>query len=166
MCASKFCTRTQTPGKSTFFLLASLLILSFSDFNHQPFARHQVEGTLRAYERLVVQLLLFLLRAGQDMDLPPDVKAALQALRRGLQGDMDDAGQAIHSLLLALWMREWTPTVDNLFPDPTVCFVIHTQVNQDGSLKKPESVTGIFAKLVYDMVSDSVLLHSIYADSL
>ncbi|KAL1936873.1 hypothetical protein VTO73DRAFT_6213, partial [Trametes versicolor] len=122
-----------------------------SDFNHQPFARHQAEGTLRAYERLVVQLLLFLLRAGQDMDLPPDVKAALQALRHGLQGDMDDAGQAIHQLLLMLWMREWTPTVDNLFPDPTVCFVIHTQVNQDGSLKKPESVTGIFAKLVYDM---------------
>ncbi len=87
------------------------------------------------------------------MDLPEDVGALLAALRLALDRDMDDAIAAIHRLLLALWMREWIPTADNLFPDPTVRFVIHTQVDKDGSLKKAENATGIFAKLVYDMVS-------------
>ena len=65
----------------------------------------------------------------------------------------EDTRDAIHSLLFAVWTRQWPPASDNLFPDPTLRFIIHTQVNRDGSLKKAEEATGVFAKLVYNMVS-------------
>lgn len=123
------------------------------DYNHHPFGQHQITDTLRAYTRLVLQLLLLLLRAQDDLDLPAEVYARVTTLHQTLDQGVEEAVLAIHQLLLALWMREWTPTAGNLFPDPTVRLVIHTQVNADGSLKKPEDVTGVFAKLVYDMVS-------------
>ncbi|KAI0629102.1 hypothetical protein C8Q77DRAFT_1161753 [Trametes polyzona] len=121
------------------------------DYNHHPFGRHQLDDTLRAYTRLVLQLVCFLLRAQAELDLPAEVEALVVALRQALNQEVEEVMAAIHQLLLGLWMREWTPTRDNQFPDPTVRFVIHTQVNADGSLKKPEEVTGVFAKLTYDM---------------
>ncbi|KAI0633912.1 hypothetical protein C8Q77DRAFT_1217292 [Trametes polyzona] len=121
------------------------------DYNHHPFGRHQLDDTLRAYTRLVLQLVCFLLRAEAELDLPAEVKALVVALHQALNQEAEEVMAAIHQLLLGLWMREWTPTRDNQFPDPTVRFVIHTQVNADGSLKKPEEVTGVFAKLMYDM---------------
>ncbi|KAI0363069.1 hypothetical protein BV20DRAFT_984026, partial [Pilatotrama ljubarskyi] len=37
------------------------------DLNHTPFGQHQMEDTLRAYSRLVLQLLCFLLRSEADL---------------------------------------------------------------------------------------------------
>ncbi|KAI0628493.1 hypothetical protein C8Q77DRAFT_1220921 [Trametes polyzona] len=121
------------------------------DYNHHPFGRHQLDDTLRAYTRLVLQLVCFLLRAQAELDLPAEVEALVVALRQALNQEVEEVMAAIHQLLLGLWMREWTPSRVNQFPDPTVRFVIHTQVNADGSLKKPEEVTGVFAKLMYGM---------------
>ncbi|KAI0323904.1 hypothetical protein GY45DRAFT_1349651 [Cubamyces sp. BRFM 1775] len=121
------------------------------DYNHHPFGRHQLDDTLRAYIRLVLQLLCFVLRAEADLNLPTEVRACLTALSQCDSHNSDDLTLAIHELLLSLWTREWTPSQANQFPDPTLQFVIHTQVNGDRSLKKPEDVTGIFAKLVYGM---------------
>ncbi|KAH9852007.1 hypothetical protein C2E23DRAFT_860305 [Lenzites betulinus] len=125
------------------------------DYNHHPFGQHQLDGTLRAYMRLVIQLLCFVLRVEEELSLPAEVAALVAALRQELSEDGLGVESAIHQLLLALWMREWTPSEGNLFPDPTVRFVIHTQVRADGSLKKPEEVTGVFAKLVYNMGLES-----------
>ncbi|KAI0365170.1 hypothetical protein BV20DRAFT_909139, partial [Pilatotrama ljubarskyi] len=121
------------------------------DLNHTPFSQHQMEDTLHAYSRLVLQLLCFLLRGEADLILPEAVSQALARLRLSLNREIDDVTSAIHSLLLALWTRNWSSTQANPFPDPTVCFIIHTQLNRDGSLKGPKDVTGIFAKLVYNM---------------
>ncbi|KAI0348885.1 hypothetical protein OH77DRAFT_1548212, partial [Trametes cingulata] len=121
------------------------------DLNHTPFSQHQMEDTLRAYSRLVLQLLCFLLRGEADLVLPDAVSQALAGLRCSLNMEVDDATSAIHCLLLALWTQNWCSTQANPFPDPTVRFVIHTQLNRDGSLKGPKDVTGIFAKLVYNM---------------
>ncbi|KAL7284912.1 hypothetical protein ACG7TL_002226 [Trametes sanguinea] len=121
------------------------------DFNHHPFGRHQLEGTMRSYTRLIIQLLCFLLRSQAQLQLPEDIKDLLAALTASLQEDLMDGASAVHKVLFAIWTREWTPSIYNCFPDPTLCFVIHTQVNADGSLKKPEDVTGIFAKLIYNM---------------
>ena len=103
---------------------------------------------MRAYTRLLLQLVCFLLRAQAELDLPAEVEALVVALRQALNQEVEKVMAAIHQLLLGLWMREWTPTRDNQFPDPTVRFVIHTQVNADGSLKKPEVVlsAGIVSK--------------------
>ena len=87
-----------------------------------------------------------------------EVQTCLTALSQCDNLDSDDLTLAIHKLLLSLWTCEWTPSQANQFPDPTVQFVIHTQVNTDGSLKKPEEVTVIFAKLVYGMVCYNILL--------
>ena len=67
-----------------------------------------------------------------------------------------DAHHLAHPLCafpLKLWIQEQSPTQLNPFPDPTLQFVIHTQINRDGSLKPPKDITGIFAKMAYKMVS-------------
>lgn len=107
---------------------------------------------MRAYTRLVTQLLCLLLRAKNELNLPAEIKELVATLHKTLDQDIDDAEKAVHQLLLTLWMQEWTPSMETLFPDPTLQFIIHTQVNRDGSLKKPEDATGIFAKLIYNMV--------------
>ncbi|KAI0628002.1 hypothetical protein C8Q77DRAFT_1068933, partial [Trametes polyzona] len=152
------CTRRYMEASYDLILQSSEVCLQIlntdtqtEDYNHHPFGRHQLDDTLRAYTRLVLQLVCFLLRAEAELDLPAEVKALVVALRQALNQEVEGVMAAIHQLLLGLWMREWTPTRDNQFPDPTVRFVIHTQVNVDGSLKKPEEVTGVFAKLMYDM---------------
>ncbi|KAL7278856.1 hypothetical protein ACG7TL_006687 [Trametes sanguinea] len=121
------------------------------DYNHHPFGQHQLNDTLRAYMRLITQLLCLLLCAQPQLNLPQDVAQLVDTLRQALSLGVEEAKEAIHELLLGLWMREWPPSAGNLFPDPTLQFVIHTQVNRDGSLKKAEEVTSVFAKLVYDM---------------
>ena len=42
---------------------------------------------------------------------------------------------------------------ENPVPDPTIRFLVCTQTNRDGSIKDPQNVTGVIAKLVYCMVS-------------
>ncbi|KAI0775642.1 hypothetical protein BD413DRAFT_436072, partial [Trametes elegans] len=121
------------------------------DLNHTPFSQHQMGDTLRAYSRLVLQLLCFLLRGEASLSLPVSVTKALSGLRHALNEDMADVAIAIHTLLLTLWTRNWCATQANPFPDPTLRFIIHTQLNHDGSLKGPKDVTGIFAKMVYNM---------------
>ncbi|CDO77783.1 hypothetical protein BN946_scf184604.g1 [Trametes cinnabarina] len=127
------------------------------DYNHHPFGQHQLNDTLRAYMWFIIQLLCLLLHAQPQLNLSQDVAQLVNSLRLVLSLGVEEAKEAIHKLLLSLWMREWPPSAGNLFPDPTVQFVIHTQVNCDGSLKKAEEVTGVFAKLVYDMVSSLFL---------
>ena len=144
-----------------FTSVVPILTTLYRDYNHHPFGRHQLDDTLRAYIRLILQLLCFVLRAQATLDLPVEVKACLTALSQSDHFDVEEITSAIHKLLLSLWTREWTPSQANQFPDPTIQFVIHTQVNGDGSLKTPEEVTGIFAKLVYDMVCHHILLCNI-----
>ena len=130
-----------------------------SDVNHTPFGQHQMEGTLAAYSRLVVQLLCFLLRTLSSpfyvLALPPHIHTSLSQLSQ-LAADpqsSDVMSAAIHLPLFQLWIQEQSPTQLNPFPDPTLQFVIHTQINRDGSLKPPKDITGIFAKMAYKMVS-------------
>lgn len=59
----------------------------------------------------------------------------------------------IRKLFTALWMKPPPHNTDDQFSDPTIRFVIHTQVTQAGALRGPAEVTGVFAKMVYNMVS-------------
>ena len=135
------------------------LYVLHSDLNHTPFGQHQMEGTLAAYSRLVVQLLCFLLRTltspSYVLVLPSHIHTSLTQLSQlaAHPQSPDVISAAVHLSLFQLWTREWSPTQLNPFPDPTLRFVIHTQVNRDGSLKPPKDVTGIFAKMAYNMVS-------------
>ena len=114
---------------------------------------------MAAYSRLVVQLLCFLLRTltspSYVLVLPSHIHTSLTQLSQlaAHPQSPDVISAAIHLSLFQLWTREWSPTQLNPFPDPTLRFVIHTQVNRDGSLKPPKDVTGIFAKMAYNMVS-------------
>ena len=65
----------------------------------------------------------------------------------------------IRKLFTALWMKPPPHNPDDQFSDPTIRFVIHTQVTQAGALRGPAEVTGVFAKLVYNMVSHIRLNH-------
>ncbi|KAJ2991743.1 hypothetical protein NUW54_g8109 [Trametes sanguinea] len=80
------------------------------DFNHHPFSRHQLEGTMRSYTRLIIQLLCFLLRSQAQLQLPEDIKDLLAALTASLQEDPMDGASAVHKVLFAIWTREWTPS--------------------------------------------------------
>ena len=141
-----------------FDLLISFF-LSHSDLNHTPFGQHQMEGTLAAYSRLVVQLLCFLLRTLTSLSyvlvLLPHIHTSLGHLSQLAANPQssDVMSAAIHLPLFQLWIQEQSPTQLNPFPDPTLQFVIHTQINRDGSLKPPKDITGIFAKMAYKMVS-------------
>lgn len=59
---------------------------------------------------------------------------------------------AIHKLLVILWTMYHHPTAALLFPDPTIQFVIHSQLCLSGAFKDPSYVTGILAKLTWLMV--------------
>lgn len=66
--------------------------------------------------------------------------------------DPSEFDEHLKNVLLTLWTEKWPLTHNNLFPDPTIRFIIHTQVKADGTLKDPREVTGILAKLTYIMV--------------
>ena len=87
--------------------------------------------------------------------LPNKVASCLDDLKSVLTNEEQDDEVIlffVHCLLQTLWMSTWVPTPDKLFPDPTLRFIIHTQVEPDGSLSRPEKVTGVFAKMLYLIV--------------
>ena len=66
--------------------------------------------------------------------------------------ERDHKAYELSTLLTELWSQKWTLSHEDPFPDPTIRFIIHTQVKADGSLKEPKEVTGVLAKLTYIMV--------------
>ena len=122
----------------------------FSEYNHTPFGRHQNSTTFTAYCRLIVQLVSFLIRTRNHptytLPLPAILETSVANLVDSLQyvGTIDvdtEAIQlAIHRLLFNLWTQTWDASPDNLFPDPTLRFIIHTQVKLDGSFKEPSVI--------------------------
>ncbi len=60
----------------------------------------------------------------------------------------------VKNILLSLWTEKWPLSHNNPFSDPTIRFIIHTQINQDGTVKEPREVTGVLAKLTYLMVCE------------
>lgn len=171
-------------------LQCSFLLLTafFSDLNHTPFHRHQDQTSFINCQRLLAQLVIFLLRTFDSPEypipLPQHILPRLTTLKQaflnanpvlglvGAEGEMEviqNIFKALHALLLAIWTHPWTPTPyevdgeekENPVPDPTVRFLVCTQANRDGSIKDPQNVTGVIAKLIYCMVSLGFIL-SIY----
>lgn len=153
--------------------------MNFSDLNHTPLHKHQDRSSFVNCQRLLAQLVIFLLRTFDSplypIPFPPHVVDLLATLKKALVeanpildhvegvGELEaiqSIFKALHPLLLALWMYSWDPSPyqldgdekDNPIPDPTVRFIVCTQANQDGSIKDPQNVTGVIAKLVYCMV--------------
>ena len=134
---------------------------SYRDLTNRPFRQHQGSLTFSQYSRFALRLVSFLMRAN-ELSTPIPLTPELQKLLRDdipihsgptSNSTPRERHSVVRSLFLALWTACWTPTNENLFPDPTIRFILHTQVNLDGSLKPPENVTGVFAKLEYILVS-------------
>ena len=152
----------------------------FSDLNHTPFHKHQDRTSFTNCQRILAQLVIFLLRtfdnACYPIPFPQPISLLLAALKRAFleanpvlqvadaEGGMEviqNIFKALHALLFALWTQPWTPSPyqvdgeekENPVPDPTIRFLVCTQANRDGSIKDTQNVTGVIAKLVYCMVS-------------
>ncbi|KAI0682834.1 hypothetical protein C8T65DRAFT_750026 [Cerioporus squamosus] len=134
---------------------------SKGELNHTPFGSHQMSDTRQAYRHLFTRLIIFLLRISDptrnyDLEIPVGVEGAFEELRQAaLSPDAanvhDEHDVLIGNMMAALWSEPYRPVGRTLFNDPTIRFVIHTQVNPDLSLKDPREVTGILAKLTYCM---------------
>ena len=144
----------------TMYLLYIHLFV-YSDYNHTPFGQHQVQDSFKAYSRLIVQFFAFLIRAathptynhGFDETLCITLAAVEESVRyEDVNINGPDQDQMIGNVLVELWTQKYPVTPENLFPDPTIRFIMHTQVNADGTLKDPREVTGILAKFTYIMV--------------
>ena len=157
-----------------------MLTINYRDLNHTPFHKHQDPTSFVNCQRILAQLIVYLLRTSSSplypIPLPPNTLELLSTLRKTLLDadtvlDVEDRAaelessenifQALHAVLLDLWMHPWNPSPyqvdgekkENPVPDPTIRFLVCTQANRDGSLKDPQHVTGVIAKLVYCMVS-------------
>ncbi|RPD67669.1 hypothetical protein L226DRAFT_577055 [Lentinus tigrinus ALCF2SS1-7] len=132
-----------------------------SEFNHTPFGPHQMGDTQQAYRQLFTQFIIFLIRiadstSNYDLKLPVDVQEALQefqqlALTPTASYQASGVQEFICNILIALWTKTYPPVGRTLFNDPTIRFIMHTQVKPDLSLKDPHQVTGILAKMTYCM---------------
>ncbi len=168
------------------FTCIQCLTETYSELNHTPFHKHQDRTSFINCQRLLTQLVLFLLRTFNNplfpLPLPEHITTLLTTLRNGfLQADriigqpeeveelevIQNVSKALHALLFALWTQPWVPSSyqvageekENLIPDPTTQFLVCTQANQDGSIKDPHNVTGVIAKMVYCMVSLMLLVY-------
>ncbi|KAM5542551.1 hypothetical protein V8D89_004010 [Ganoderma adspersum] len=148
------------------------------DLNHTPLHKHQDRTSFVNCQRVLAQLVIFLLRTSDSVSYPipfsQHISTLLTALKRafleanpvleladeeGGMGVIQNIFKALHALLFALWTQPWAPSPyevdgeerENPVPDPTVRFLVCTQANRDGSIKDPQNVTGIIAKLVYCM---------------
>lgn len=127
-----------------------------------------MDDTRQAYRHLFTRLIIFLLRIsdparGYDMEVSVGLEVASEELRQAaLSPDAatvhDDHDEIIGNMMADLWSQPYRPVGRTLFNDPTIRFVIHTQVNPDLSLKDPREVTGVLAKLTYCMVSVVVVV--------
>ena len=128
-----------------------------------------MQDTFTVYTRLMIQLVFFLIRQKSQSPelyhlpfLQPVEDAVwhlIEQLRLLYHGEQAITEQeeiaivdAIHSLLFSVLTHIWPTSADNQFPDPIIRFVMHTQLNQDLSFKQPHEVTGILAKLTYNIV--------------
>lgn len=143
-----------------FFHLFSLIKIPFSDLCHTPFNRHQDPSTPSKYFHLLLQLVAFILRAAETpgfIILHPDILSIIQNDLAHFPPPsataQDVAFPIIRRLFTALWTKQPPYNPDDEFSNPTIRFVIHTQVTPAGALRGPTHVTGVFAKLVYNMVS-------------
>ena len=154
-----------------------------SVLNHTPFHKHQDYTSFQNCQRLLTQFYFFLLFTHDHEEFPlplPDRTMELigeasgsierVALVRETGEEWDDptvdleqqAFNDLHALFLHVWTRSWVPSIvkkddgseiQDTIPDPTIRFLICTQVNADGSIKSPREATGVLAKLTYIMVS-------------
>ena len=151
----------------------------YRNLNHTPFHKHQDPTSFDNCQRLLTQLVLYLLRTQSSpshiIPLPAPIITLLDNLSQAfnvasLAEESDNpfsaedpcqkVYDALEALLIGLWTTVWNPTafiVDNVehenpIPDPTICFIVCTQMNSDGTVKEPQSVTGVLAKLTYCMV--------------
>ena len=124
--------------------------------------------TRQAYCQLLTRFIIFLLRisdpaSGYDMpELPEAVVNSLEVLRMEIfspppsSGEDEEDDNLLLMVLVELWSYRYTSIGRTHFNDPTIRFIMHTQVNPDMSLKDPHQVTGIFAKFTYCMVCSLV----------
>ncbi len=127
-----------------------------------------MDDTRQAYRHLFTRLIIFLLRIadpahGYDMEVPVGLDITSEELRQAALSPNaanvhDDHDELICNMMADLWSQPYRPVGRTLFNDPTIRFVIHTQVNPDLSLKDPREVTGVLAKLTYCMVSIVILV--------
>ena len=118
--------------------------------------------TRQTYCHLLTQLVIFLLRISgpnsqYDLALPDSLSNALDVLHEELDSPSpslsdEDYDDALLTALVELWACRYRSAGRHQFNDPTIRFIMHTQVNSDLSLKDPHHVTGILAKLTYCMV--------------
>lgn len=141
----------------------SILLCAYnltSNYNHTPFSQHQVHDSFKAYSRVVVQLIAFVIHASSHSTYQCGWHDSISTLMQSFATEIRNEDVAEHvdfdeyvkNIILSLWTETWPVSHDNPFPDPTICFIIHTQINQDGTIKEPCEVTGILAKLTYLMV--------------
>ncbi len=65
--------------------------------------------------------------------------------------------QAIHKAFLSLWTHSYHKTTTDSFPDPTIQYVIISQLLPSGFFRDPSCVTGQFARLTWGIVSTYIL---------
>ena len=94
-------------------------------------------------------------------ELPEAVVNSLEVLRMEMFSPPSTSGEdeeddLLLMVLVELWSYRYTSIGRTHSNDPTIRFIMHTQVNPDMSLKDPHQVTGIFAKFTYCMVCSLV----------
>lgn len=118
---------------------------------------------MKSYVAPVQRLLGLLLRSSEEQ-VPP-LRALVDKYKESSErlGDTDDREEAVENLFLILlfcWTRQWLPTENDLFPDPTLRSIAYGSVRFDGTFKEAKDTTGDYAKLSY--VLRLILLYAMH----
>ncbi|KDR73827.1 hypothetical protein GALMADRAFT_212084 [Galerina marginata CBS 339.88] len=120
--------------------------------SNTPFHKLQEHDEhIKNYCLPIVGLLAMLLR-GSPVPLPPDVQAAVDALRTSISNPPpEDSTAAILTVLSSIWKRVWNPTEDHRITDPTILYLALSTLQESGSFQEPKLVTNPIARIKYCM---------------
>jgi len=94
-----------------------------------------------------------MLLRGPPLSLPDEITAALASLKGCLYPtkSLQEASDAVISVLCLLWTREWMPIVGHRIHDPTMYYLALNSLEATGSFKEAKAITPTIAQLKYDI---------------
>ncbi|EMD31725.1 hypothetical protein CERSUDRAFT_100189 [Gelatoporia subvermispora B] len=125
--------------------------------SNTPFREHQQAHTHTDYQNVLVRLVAMILRSCErsseyPFPMPENIANGAASLLSALKTASESPiFSALHHLLITMWTTHWTPTEENPVPSPTEQFLVLRSLREDGAHAEAKHMTGIFAKLKYNM---------------
>lgn len=107
---------------------------------------------MKSYVAPALRLLALLLRTIDDQveelqDLLNEYNTTSEQIQDG--ESRESATHAICCILYYCWSREWLPTEDSLYPDPTMQSIAYSKIRLGGEYVDAKDTTGDLAKVSY-----------------